>query len=74
MSATFQQFIKPGKNLVIELEEVEYLLNGESLEAIERENGTIPLVRLYDKRVDRIAIEKIEAALMKDGPVDYLDL
>lgn len=70
----FDKFIKPNKNIVIELEdEVEYLLDDESIGQILNKSLKISLKRLVDGAKIAIEIKKIEKSLKTKGVIDYLD-
>jgi len=66
-------FIKKNKDIVIDLEDVEYLINDTSLEAIEKGDKNIPLIQLFDGQVYFINLKEIEDSLFRKGAIDYLD-
>lgn len=68
-----EKFLKPGKNIVIEIEEVEYLVNDEVVELIKKGEESIELRQLYDGQNYLFTIQEIEGSLVKNGVVDYLD-
>lgn len=68
------KFFEPGKNMVIELDDgVEYVVGDHAVEAIQRHDAEVDLVRLYDGETRTVAIERIQDALLKKSAVDYLD-
>jgi hypothetical protein len=65
--------VKPDSYLVIELQdEVEYLLDDASIQAVRAGKETIPLTRLIDREMRMVSRVDIEEALAKKGPIDYL--
>ena len=68
-----KDFLKPGKDIVVEIEDVEYLLDDESVSCIEQNKKNIPLVELYDHQSYLFDIEVILRVLREGGVVDYLD-
>ncbi len=68
-------FIKPGHNMVVELDdEIEYLLDEEAIAMIKNNEANIFLKRLGDGHIVAITREKIITALDTDGLVDYLEI
>ncbi len=68
------QYLKPGKNIVIELhDEVEYLLDDEAVEEIESGNEKVTLKRFADRVSVIMEVGAIENTLQKGGIVDYID-
>jgi len=65
--------LKKGKDLVIDLDSVEYLMRDEAVVAFEREDKNIPLLQLFDGLVYMIPIEEIKSSLREKGIIDYLD-
>ncbi len=65
-------FLKDGEDLVINMNEVEYLVNDESVRAVEDGEKIIPVVQLYDGEGYFFNIKEIEKSLAENGPVDYL--
>lgn len=68
-----RKFVKDGKDLAIDLDEVESLVRDDSLMAIESGDKKIPLLQLFDGQVYFFDIQKIQDSLLKIGVVDYLD-
>lgn len=66
-------YTKTGFDLVVELDdEVEYLINKDSIQTIKSNAATVSLKRLIDGEIKIIAIERIIKSLQTRGPVDYL--
>lgn len=69
-----KKLMKAGKDIVVEMDdEVEYVIDGVAVEAIERGDRKINLMRLYDGEIRAIDIERIENILLKEGVTDYLN-
>ncbi|HCI05601.1 MAG: hypothetical protein UX26_C0006G0009 [Parcubacteria group bacterium GW2011_GWC1_45_9] len=68
-----KKFVKKGKNMVIEIEEVGYLLKDDALAAIEKGDNLIPLLQLYDGYVYFFEFKRVKDSLLDTGAVDYLD-
>ncbi|MEK7465289.1 MAG: hypothetical protein AAB631_00765 [Patescibacteria group bacterium] len=54
---------------VLEIDDVEYLITADALEALAKDAELIPLVRLFDKEIFMITKEKLE----KTPVIDHLD-
>ena len=67
------KFIKPGKDAVVEIEEVEYLLDDNAATSIARGDKKIALIQLFDRRSYLFDIEIVVKAIEAGGIVDYLD-
>lgn len=65
------KFLKPRKNIVIEIEEVEYLLDDNAVSLIKQGDKKIPLVQLYDGQSYFFDVQVVIKTLEK-GVVDYL--
>lgn len=72
-AVNIKEFLKKDKDLVIGIDGVEYLINSESIETIERGDKKIPLIRLYDNQIYIAKLMEIENSLFRKGLVDYLD-
>ena len=59
-------------NAVIEIDEVEYLINKEGVEAIRFGDKTIILKRIIDGEFSLISVSKIRKAIKDNGIIDYL--
>jgi hypothetical protein len=68
-----KKFIKPDKDVVISIQDVEYLFTNESLEAMRKKKLEVPVVQLYDGRTYNFPPREIEDAFFEDGAIDYLD-
>lgn len=68
------KLLKPGKELVIELEDgIDYLAREDAEAAIRRGDTHIPLIRLYDFKPFLVPISKMAEALKNKDNIDYLD-
>ena len=67
-------YIKPGFDLIIELDDVEYLIDMQAVAAIKDNESTIALKRLIDGGVKIASIEQIIKVLQAKGPLDYLEI
>lgn len=68
-----KKFIKKDKDIVVDLNDVEYLINDDSLKVIENGEKIIPIIQLFDGQVYFIDFKEIENSLLQRGAVDYLD-
>lgn len=68
-----KKFVKRDKNLVIDIDDVEYLINDEAIEAIEKGSKNIPLIQLYDGQTYLVNIKEIKNSLLQKGAIDYLN-
>lgn len=69
-----KQFVKQGKHIVVELDdEVEYIINGAAVEALENGADKVTLIRVVDRAPQAISAKRIVWALKKEGVIDYLD-
>ena len=69
-----KKFLKPGKNMVLELDDdVEYLVDDRVVEALEREDKYIYLIRLMDNQAFKVEIARVKKAISIGGIIDYLD-
>lgn len=68
-----RKFLKPGKDIVIEIDDVEYVLNDKGVSFIERGHKIISLIQLYDGQVYLFDIETVLKAIEKGGIIDYLE-
>lgn len=67
-------FLKPDKNIVIELEdEVEYLLDDDAVNDIKNKKKEVRLKRLVDGELFIVSVESTNKSLEKNGVIDYLD-
>jgi len=67
-------FVKAGKNMVIELDdEIEYLLDDAAVASIKRGDASARLFRLIDGEPRNFDVKVVEDAVFRKGPVDYLD-
>lgn len=68
------RFLKSDKDLIIELEdEVEYIIDDEAVLSIKNNKEHIFLIRVIDRKIVPVELEKIKKSLTKKGPIDYLD-
>ncbi len=68
-----KKFLKPGKDIVIEIEEVDYLLDDSAVSSIERGDKKVSLIELYGRQKYLFDAAVIMDVLEKDGVNDYLD-
>ena len=74
MGIDIHKFVKPGKDIVIDLEDgVEYLVDDNAVVAIERGDQIIELIGLYGGKHYALDIKDILVSLQKKGVIDYLD-
>lgn len=67
-------FLKPGKQLIVELDDgVDYLVSNESAKQLDEGVRIVSLIRLFDQTSHRISARRIFWALQREGSVDYLD-
>ncbi|HRH22527.1 MAG TPA: hypothetical protein PLB51_00845 [Candidatus Paceibacterota bacterium] len=67
-------YLKPSKNTVVELDdEVEYIIDDEAVLSIKNNKEHIFLIRVIDRKIVPVELEKIKKSLTKKGPIDYLD-
>lgn len=59
-------------NAVIEIDEVEYLVDKKSAEAIEARKDHVTLKRLVDQETRIFPLDEINSAIKKHGIVDHL--
>lgn len=59
--------------MVIEIDDVEYLVDDKAVEAIERGDEEIDLLRIYDHERISVHVSHIEKKLLVEGASDYLD-
>jgi len=67
------RFSKPGKDIVVEINDVEYVLGDKAISSIENNDRKVDLVQLYDQRHYLFTISTIMDSLFKHGVVGYLD-
>jgi TolB-like protein len=73
-SVAIVDFIKPGKHMVIELDdEVEYIVDGDATEALRSGQRIIKLIRLIDRTTRMISARRIVWAVAHEGVIDYLE-
>jgi hypothetical protein len=68
-----EKFVEEGKDIVIELNGVEYLVEDEAVEALKRGDKNIQLTQLYDRQKHLVDAKEIEEVLTKTGVRDYVD-
>lgn len=68
-----RKLLKPGKDIVVEIDEVEYLIDDKAVASMERGDEKVDLIQLYDSRRYPFDIATIEKSLLKNGIIDYLD-
>ncbi|MDD5318790.1 MAG: hypothetical protein PHF79_03180 [Candidatus Pacebacteria bacterium] len=69
-----QTFVKPGKHMVIKLdEEVEYIIDAYAVADILEGKDRIKLTRVIDRTPQDISLRRIKWAIWKEGIIDYLD-
>lgn len=73
MEINIRRFIKEGKNIVISLKEVEYLVDDKAVTVIEDGAEKVGLVCLYDQKLYFLDTQDIAQVLENEGVVDYLD-
>lgn len=67
------KFIKPGLNIVIELDdEVEYVIDEKALAQIKVGQTLIDLIRVVDRDTVQISAKRIGWSLNNGGAIDYL--
>ncbi len=74
MTMDIRKYIKPGKDIVIELDdEVEYLLNKSAIRSLKDKDSNILLIRLLDGKIRKTSLKLVIQSLKKNGVVDYID-
>lgn len=73
MYINIKKFIKIGKNIVIDLNEIEYLIDDKAMSALKKGARKIELVQLYDQQRYLVDSQDIQNSLLKKGVIDYLD-
>ncbi len=67
-------YLKASKNTVVELDdEVEYIIDDEAVLSIKNNKEYVFLIRVIDRKIVPVELEKIKKNLSKEGPIDYLD-
>ncbi len=66
-------YIKPDKWPVIELNDVEYLVDSNAIRAISIDAKIINLIRLVDRKKEQFPLEQIRVSFQKRGVIDYID-
>jgi len=61
------------KNAVIEINEVEYLINEKSINALEDGKKLVPIKRLIDGKEEIVSIDTLNEAIQKNGIIDHLE-
>ncbi len=62
-----KKFLKPKKDIVIDIDEVEYLLDREAIRLIGEGAQNVELLQLYDHQLHNIKVKEIESSLTKKG-------
>lgn len=68
-----KKFLKPGKNMVIKISGVEYLVDDQAVVTIERGDEEIDLIQLNDQNHYLFNRLVIKDAINEDGIIGYLD-
>jgi hypothetical protein len=69
-----RKFFRPGKNMVIEMDDdVEYILDDKSVEALSEGKEQISVIRVIDRTRQMVTARRIRWAISKEGIIDYLD-
>lgn len=68
------RFLRPGKRLVVELDDgVDYLIDEEAVANIRAGKTTVVLTRLVDNSRQRISVRRLSWALENKDAIDYID-
>lgn len=68
-----KKFLKPGKNMVIKISGIEYLVDDQAVVTIERGDEEIDLIQLNDQNHYLFNRLVIKDAINEDGIIGYLD-
>jgi hypothetical protein len=68
-----KKFLKPGKNMVIKISGIEYLVDDQAVVTIERGDEEINLIQLNDQNHYLFNRLVIKDAINEDGIIGYLD-
>ena len=74
MKFNIKDYIKPQKDIVIELKDsVDYLIDDEAVLSIENNEKTVILKRLYDSKVLIFPTSEVIKCFSEKDRIDYID-